>query len=328
MSKSPLLVKQTEKILMLANKMREQKVSCAIVIKKDEPIGIVTERDLVNTMANYTNIKSLPEVKVKDVMTSPVLTLPENSLFLEGMILSRTRNIRHLPVVNENNNCVGLISFHDLNNAYIHLIEEQHKAIEESVKNRTLKLENANKKLQSLSLEDPLLGIGNRRSMKVDLKHTDAAFKRYQTPYTLVLLDLDFFKKYNDTYGHIAGDKILKKITKHLQEHIRASDRIYRYGGEEFLLLLPETLVEGASTLLERLVTSVRELNIPHKSSPFGKITVSAGFCSTDVSDEKCPIETKAMIKLADEGLYQAKKAGRSTFCSAHDAKESCLVNG
>lgn len=315
MSTDPIFATETDSVIDISLKMQEQKKSCAIVIKEGEPIGIVTERDIVSSVANYNQKKTLLNVKVKAIMTSPVLTLREGCKFVEGLILSRARRIRHIPVVNDKNQCTGLISFHDLSNAYIHLIEELHNIIENSVQLRTEKLEKTNEQLQALSLEDPMLGIGNRRSMKVDLKHTDASFSRYKTPYAVALFDLDYFKKYNDHYGHPAADKILKTVSKYLGEHIRATDRIYRYGGEEFLILMPETPSVGAKVIVNRLIEGIQSLNITHKASPFKKITISGGFCATDLSERiGHDLTSTEMVAIADKCLYQAKKNGRSTY--------------
>ncbi len=323
MTTEPLFVRQSHKFFDVARKLSEKKSSCAIVLKKNEPIGIVTEKDIVKTLAEHTTEETLSKVTVKQLMTSPVMTLHENCKFVEGLILSRSRKIRHIPIVDDNNHCTGIISFHDLNNAYIHMIEELHELIENSVESRTQELENANKQLEALSLEDPMLGVGNRRSMKVDLKHTDAAFQRYKTPYSVALIDLDHFKKYNDTYGHPEADKILKKVSQYLQDHVRGADRIYRYGGEEFLILMPETLSSGAEVIVGRLIEGIRALKIPHKSSPMKMITVSGGFCSTDLTQKiGHELSSKEMVQFADKCLYQAKQKGRACYASFDEISE------
>ena len=111
------------------------------------------------------------------------------------------------------------------------------------------------------------MAIGNRRAMEVDLAHIHAEALRYDRVYSIVSLDTDFFKKYNDHYGHAGGDGALRYTGDYLKAHVRKSDRIYRYGGEEVLLVLPQAPVADALGLARRLVSGLDDLAEPHAES-------------------------------------------------------------
>ncbi len=151
---------------------------------------------------------------------------------------------------------------------------------------------------KALSLRDPLTGLANRRLMDVVLNESFAKAKRFNKSLSIILLDVDHFKIYNDTYGHPAGDKILVAIANILQEEVREIDLVVRYGGEEFLVLLPNTESSPASEIAER----IRQV-ISSKTA----VTVSLGIssCTGNMKQEE-------LIKMADTALYQAKERGRN----------------
>lgn len=160
----------------------------------------------------------------------------------------------------------------------------------------------------------PLTGLGNRLRMREDLEVLVARAKRYGQGYGVILFDVDCFKLYNDTQGHLAGDDVLKKVAGVLAETVRMGDTVYRYGGEEFLALLPEQSVEASRLVAERLRRGVERLGITHeaRSNP-SIITISAGVSSTlSSADAGDSITSDEVLKAADEELYKAKEAGRN----------------
>jgi|Deesub1362A_J573_1020465.scaffolds.fasta_scaffold00395_19 diguanylate cyclase (GGDEF)-like protein len=162
-------------------------------------------------------------------------------------------------------------------------------------------IENARlyKKTKELSLHDPLTGLANRRLMYIELERSFAKAKRYETPLSVIMLDIDYFKKYNDTYGHAAGDKLLKDIAEIVQQSVRKADLVARYGGEEFFILLPETRLTEAYAAAERIRRAVERRT---------EVTISLG-----VSSYRQDMQIKEdLIKKADEALYQAKERGRN----------------
>lgn len=290
--------------------LRERRCSCAVVVDGPMPVGIITEQDLVGVLSILLE-RSLPDsLPVGEFMSAPLVTLQEQSTYYEALVISRTRGLGHLPVVDRHGKLVGLITRSDLINAHFHLLDTQRELIERATEARTRELRTLNTALQALSLQDSLMGIGNRRAMEVDLEHTHAAALRYERPYTVLLLDVDYFKLYNDHYGHVAGDAALKGIAAVLKEGIRSSDRLYRYGGEELLLLLPETTGEGAGVLAWRLVQSVAERRIAHCQSPYGVVTLSGGI-GGGVHKLHGTVWPD-VVERADRNLYRAKREGRN----------------
>lgn len=304
---------QSDAPLQLAiYQMVEHQYSCIIIKQNNLPIGIVTERDLVKILNQ--NIMSIDlSLPISNFMTSPILSLNENESLFDAMVVSRAERIRHLPVVNDDEHLVGLVTHSDLANAHFKIVEIQSEQIEKAVSAKTDKLQQLNDELQKLSMEDHLMKIGNRRSMEVDLGHTHTASIRYGHLYSLLLMDIDFFKLYNDYYGHQAGDEALQSVADILKENIRGSDRLYRYGGEELLLVLPYTDVEQAKNVAHKLVSVIEKKAILHEKSSYDILTISCG--GACVLDKGQMISTwKKLVEVVDRNLYQAKNSGRNCF--------------
>lgn len=299
--------------------MRDNNCSCVVVAEADETVGIITERDVVRILANVGKDKGVVSMKVSEAMTSPVVTVKEKDRLFDALVISKTRGIRHLPVVDAAGRLTGMATQSDLVKVYFQVFERQREIIEKSISERTEALMRANEKLKALSMEDPLLGIGNRRAMEVDLQHTHAAALRYTYPYSVILIDLDYFKSYNDHYGHPAGDEALKGVTRVLKANIRGADRLYRYGGEEFLVLLPQIGADGARIVAAKMIEKVRGANFRHCKSSYQAITISAGVSS--FSEEGGDRSSwKVIVKTADIRLYKAKEGGRNRAVSEGSA--------
>jgi diguanylate cyclase (GGDEF)-like protein len=184
--------------------------------------------------------------------------------------------------------------------------EEQ---LERLVRERTEQLEEANRKLEELSFLDGLTEVANRRQFEqiLDLEWRRAV--RSQSPLSLIIADIDHFKKFNDAYGHQAGDRCLREVAHVLDSIVqRAGDQVARYGGEEFAAMLPETDVAGAAGIAERMRQAVEALQ------PEGNaVTVSFGVATTIATDQSKP---EALVAAADAALYEAKHAGRNAVRS------------
>lgn len=177
------------------------------------------------------------------------------------------------------------------------------------------KLVEMNKTLQKMALEDSLTGVANRRQFDVTLANEFNRAKRESQSLALLMIDVDHFKKYNDTYGHPAGDVCLQKIGKVIQMN-RPGDLSARYGGEEFAILLPNTDLKGAVNVAEKICTDVRNLNIPHGKNPTGIVTISVGVQAI-VPNKNCNLMD--LVSAADKALYTAKARGRDQVCSSDD---------
>lgn len=292
--------------------MQSKRHSCVILGKNKLPTGIITERDLVNIMARMLDSPELASKPAAEFMSTPPCTVSNEQTLFDALVIARAESVRHLPVVGSSGNLVGLITQTDLARAHFEVIESQQQTIEQAIHERTEELLAANQELQSLSMEDGLLHIGNRRAMEVDMEHTHARAVRYRQTYTTVLLDVDYFKAYNDHYGHMAGDDALKQTASIVKSAIRKSDRLYRYGGEELLLLLPDTNPAGGEILTQRILNALQGASITHCKSPYGVITMSAGIACYDPEQPDAPAEWREAVQAADLRLYQAKEAGRN----------------
>lgn len=160
---------------------------------------------------------------------------------------------------------------------------------------------------------DPLTHLYNRSRLDDDLKQLHNNSARYGRRYSLALCDVDLFKPYNDTYGHQAGDAALRAVAETLTGTVRQGDGVYRYGGEEFLLLLPEQSAAAAITTMNRFRVAVEDLGIDHSVTPAGILTCSIGV-STFVPGE--PFSSTEVLRQADASLYAAKAAGRNRVTS------------
>ena len=295
----------------VAQVMAKERYSCIVVKQNNSPIGIVTERDLVKVLCSNNPQQDLLQ-PVSDFMSSPVHTLNQNESLFDALVINRSQKVRHLPVVNDDDELVGIVTQSDLANAHFHVTEIHSQQIEEAVSSKTRILEAINEELIALSMEDHLMGIGNRRAMEVDLGHTHSSALRYNQVYSLLLLDVDYFKLYNDSYGHQKGDEALKDIASTIKKQIRASDRLYRYGGEELLLLLPSTDAEDAEILANKLVSSVQNQAIPHRESPINCLTMSSGCTSVQKNLQEKYTHWQEAVEVADKALYRAKDDGRN----------------
>ena len=201
-------------------------------------------------------------------------------------------------------------------------IEKRNRELEQLIEVRTKELAKANRLLQIRSETDGLTEIRNRRYFDFMLKKEWNRGQRFGTELSVIMLDIDFFKKYNDHYGHIAGDSCLKTLAQGLNQTMtRAADVVARYGGEEFVVLLPNTNTQAALKVAKHLQETIVSLAIPHAQSSFGIVTVSLGVASLIPSDQHPAVE---LVNMADIALYRAKSAGRNCVevydCPAKEA--------
>lgn len=176
-----------------------------------------------------------------------------------------------------------------------------------------LELKRYRDSLKTLSMMDGLTGIPNRRQFDQALENEWRRARRNQAPLALLMMDIDFFKAFNDHYGHLAGDDCLRQLAKGLADILRRpADLVARYGGEEFVALLPETNTEGALDAAVRIQAKLKQLNIPHAHSSVANcVTLSIGVASVIPTDTLTVVD---LIKSADDCLYAAKKSGRNTI--------------
>jgi diguanylate cyclase (GGDEF)-like protein len=198
-------------------------------------------------------------------------------------------------------------------------IQALNQELEEKIDERTRELASANERLEHLSRTDALTGIGNRRHFDVIFASAwDHALASAQ-PLSVLMIDIDHFKRYNDRYGHVAGDVCLRRIAAAISDHARrSSDQVARWGGEEFVVLLPGAGRPAALAFAEELRQTIQALAIPHQDSPVAPyVTVSIGVAATFPTPHQRIAE---LISEADVALYEAKKTGRNRVVSARES--------
>jgi diguanylate cyclase (GGDEF)-like protein len=183
------------------------------------------------------------------------------------------------------------------------------KMAKRALKLRKIELESVLVQAYEVSHTDVLTFLPNRRQIIADLQREVTACNRYHKPLTIFMLDIDHFKRVNDSFGHAAGDRVLQVLAQHLMSGIREVDKVGRYGGEEFIILLPGTDERSASKLAERLLEVVRELEIDVDQQVL-KVTVSIGIAEYQIGEENW----EELLKRADLALYQSKGNGRDQW--------------
>ncbi len=243
---------------------------------------------------------------VKDPKTDPLcphLCSPPDSGYLCMPIdtLEQTLGVLHL--------CFSQRESGYSDDEYRHLLESKRIVLTRIIEQYALSLSNLRLRetLRIESIRDPLTDLYNRRHMEESLEREARRAERNHTSIGIIMIDIDHFKRFNDTHGHKAGDVVLQELGTLLQNNIRGGDIACRYGGEEFLLILPETTLEVAKKRAEQLLAQVRELKITDQNEIF-RITVSMGVSILSESSSSA----QEVITTADEALYQAKERGRN----------------
>ncbi len=187
-----------------------------------------------------------------------------------------------------------------------------HKArLDEQVVRRTQELQTAYTQLEAIARHDAVTGLLTRREVLARLDEEVERARRYGSPLSILMLDLDHFKDVNDTYGHVAGDRVLAAAGRVLTGALRTSDHAGRYGGEELLAVIPETAIQGATEAARRILDSFAALAHQSDAGSF-QVTCSIGVASLDAA-----MTPEALLIAADKALYQAKAAGRNTVVAA-----------
>jgi len=183
--------------------------------------------------------------------------------------------------------------------------------------------------LQEETIADPLMGIYNRRYLERRLREEVSRCKRYGLPLSMLLLDIDHFKRVNDTHGHLVGDLVLQELGKLVVSSLRESDIVARYGGEEILVLLPNTKIHAAAVVAERLRRIVEQFEIPINSAEGRdqgtvRVTVSIGVAGFNQE----PLDPQDLIEKVDRSLYQAKESGRNRVGVSEEIADQAHPDG
>ncbi len=183
--------------------------------------------------------------------------------------------------------------------------------LEKELKEKNEALIDLNKRLEEIAWIDPLMEIGNRRGFYNSMEKIHHRATRYTHGYGLIMCDIDYFKAYNDTYGHLEGDNVLKLVGRTIKDFLRLSDDVFRFGGEEIVVILQDQDLEKSIDVAERLRKTIELLGIEHKSTDRGILTLSCGVAAYSDYDRKNKWES--ILNRADKALYVAKSEGRNT---------------
>jgi diguanylate cyclase (GGDEF)-like protein len=202
------------------------------------------------------------------------------------------------------------------------LVASRVTALHRQLSEQSAELKRLNRRLFDQSRTDPLTQLGSRLKLREDIETIYAMASRYGHTYCAVMCDIDFFKAYNDSKGHIAGDEVLRAVARALMNACRGGDRAYRYGGEEFLVLLPEQTLDRGLVAAERFRQAIEGLAIPHDGNLTNRVvTISAGVASLSRGEVK---SAEAWLNEADAALYRAKQLGRNRVVS-HQKRSAVL---
>lgn len=299
--------------------------SCFVVCESGVPVGVITERDAVAFLDHFLGGKRYDDVRAGEIMATPVHTLSETANMDEVIRIMKERRFRRVPITNDKGELSGIVNLMELQAAMNAVLERRGRDLEVAVMARTAELQAANAKLEELSIRDGLTGLLNRRAMSDKIEDLHGLCRRYGNPFSVILLDIDHFKNYNDALGHIQGDQALREIAILIEESVRTADSVYRYGGEEFLIALPETDQDAVRTVANRVREAIEAHAIPHPDSSTGPhLTISLGHTSVTRHTVARFAEWSEIVEEADQALYRAKQGGRNRVEGPFDAHQEC----
>lgn len=281
--------------------IRENHIDSLIIKDSDEEhIGIFTTKNFVDILYKNENL----EVPISKYMSTPLVTLSEDATISEALDFIKEKHFKRIVIIDKDEKVLGIISQKELlrvvYNKWIDIIKKEgtkiSKANEELLKTKS--------KLEEIASLDFLTQIYNRQKFESFLEYEIKKQTRYKDGvFSLFIIDLDLFKDINDNYGHLKGDHILQEIAKILKLCSRDTDIVARWGGEEFVILLPHTDLNDAILVAEKLRSTIEN----HDFGSFINITCSIGISHSHNHDTKDTI-----FKRADKALYKAKELGRN----------------
>ncbi|WP_294956024.1 diguanylate cyclase [Sulfurovum sp.] len=271
----------------------------AIVVENGKALGIITTKDILKLLKEKKDL-SLP---VKTYMVTPVMTILQTCTLNEALRLMQDQHFKRIVTVDDEGYLIGFITQKELISiAYSRWTKMMHGYYKE-LEQKNAKLEQKSKKYEKIAATDALTGLYNRmKFMDLFLLEYSIMVQRHNA-LSLLVLDLDYFKKINDSYGHNTGDEVLKQISNLLLRELRNVDILCRWGGEEFVALLPSTDAGFAYEVAEKIRLSIENLVF----SGLPAVTASIGVTQIDERDE-----LHDAIERADKALYMAKVAGRN----------------
>ena len=291
-------VNKNDKTLQLLDNMVSGSFDNVIIVEERKPIGILTTKDVMELIKNRSDLS----LSVSHYMSSPVDSISRSDTIKEALNFVKSKNYKRVVVVNEEGELAGVIAQKELisltYSRWAVLMKEYQSELSE-INNM---LENKNREYEVMASTDSLTGLYNRHKFSELYLSSYKSMTQRDAKMSLIIVDIDFFKKVNDTYGHNVGDKVLIQVAHSLIRTLRHIDIVCRWGGEEFVVLLPTASLENAKVLAEKLRENMHHLDIDKIDA------ISASFGVAEVKEGD---EMQDVIERADKALYLAKDSGR-----------------
>ncbi|MBM3156872.1 MAG: sensor domain-containing diguanylate cyclase [Chloroflexi bacterium] len=288
--------------------------ACAILLIEGNDIKILAERGFSKTLGQMKLTTDTPAIKYimatrQSIFTGDVLDSPAAACVPAGCSM---RSLICAPIIVKNE-VTGIIH---LDSSRKNAFDKDHLEFVELLANEiAIAIERSllYSEIQDIATKDGLTGSFNRRKLDVDLIAGIAVAQKGGKQLSFLMMDIDWFKKYNDFHGHLKGDRVLQKMASVLKSSVRAFDSVYRYGGEEFAILLPDTGKDDASRIAGRVrdVVGQEAFEGERESQPNQKLTVSIGIASFPADAQ----QGYKLVEAADSALYAAKRSGRNRVC-------------
>ncbi|WP_372999639.1 diguanylate cyclase [Sulfurimonas sp.] len=292
-------VNRDEKISHLLKDMVNNFYDNVVVVEDLKPIGIFTTKDIMRLVKNKTDL----DVNIEQHMSFPVDSIHKNSSVREALSFIKDRHYKRVIVVDDDGLLSGIITQKELISLTFSKWAILMKEYQDELSEINLMLQNKNIEYENIASTDALTGLYNRHKFTQLYLSSYTSMVQRHNDMSLILLDIDYFKKVNDVYGHNAGDKTLVQVSHTLLKILRNVDVVCRWGGEEFLIMLPTADLEHAISIAEKLRKAIEDLCI----DIVGQVTASFG-----VSQVREGEDMQDVIDRADKALYLAKDSGRN----------------
>ncbi len=270
-----------------------------MIVEERKPLGIITAKDMLHLLKQHKDL-SLP---VKHYMTTPVITLPHDTSLKEALAFMQDKHFKRIVTVDEEGHLVGIITQKELiSMAYTRWVKMM-EAYQSELRQINERLEKKSRRYEKSAQTDPLTGLYNRmKFLELFVAEYNIMVQR-DNHLSLLVIDIDHFKAVNDSWGHNVGDEVLVEVSEVLTKTLRSVDIVCRWGGEEFVALLPAASIDEAYRSAERIRQNIKKHTFKNN-----KVSVTVSIGVTEIREKD---DLRSVIERADKALYKAKKAGR-----------------